>query len=473
MKHYSADLNSNSSVDAAGRLHIETARPKGADITALDDTIDGFVILAGDDTHILDAQGSEFDPNVSTTASQNIINITRDVQINATTSELHFYFDTDDVGIATDAAPVSGRGFTVDLSVIGGGGTSGSADTNPTTNYLPVKTTYGATNDFIDSQIQESGTVGYLNLTGLASTSANTTTATFTGAAIIADALVAGQTVVVSSADAGPPVDFDTFAGTVMANSTTGSVTITFGTAPTFTAGQIAAGFAITRNLVADTVTIGNSSSVKTIVNGDLEVKGATTYLDTTNTLIEDQYIHLGEVQGQGDKTAADIGILALVDKNGATNNYQGIRYNEGSDAWEVSSATAGVTLTNGVPSDDTQWTAISTHAGTVSKGVVSIASIAANGAVGAISGSYNGTATASAPAVVTNPAAGATDLTITISTASPGNLPFASDDLTVQIFEGANQILAKEVAVNAANIVVSLPNGYANTGVTKVVIIG
>jgi hypothetical protein len=82
----------------------------------------------------------------------------------------------------------------------------------------------------------------------------------------------------------------------------------------------------------ATTVSIGNASGTVTIP-GNLTINGTTTNINTTNLLVEDKNITIGDVTTPTDVTAAGGGITLL----GATNKT--ITWNNATDGWEFNQA--------------------------------------------------------------------------------------------------------------------------------------
>jgi hypothetical protein len=107
-----------------------------------------------------------------------------------------------------------------------------------------------------------------------------------------------------------------------------GDITTTAGTATVFntTATTVNIGGAAT------TMSIGNAAGTVTIP-GNLTINGTTTNINTTNLLVEDKNITIGDVTTPTDVTAAGGGITLL----GATNKT--ITWNNATDGWEFNQA--------------------------------------------------------------------------------------------------------------------------------------
>ena len=499
MKHYSASLEENNVLEAGGQLLVTDARMATGSAAAA--TVDGFLISAGDHTHILDAEGSEFDPKED---ANDILAFAKDLNLSITHGSAsgagEFFLDlylsgsntgaepssdhtNADYGLRLDVAnliPVrSGRingsnlelhssAFadihaanllaSIDVSSLFGGGGTGSAATNPTNNVLPVKLAHGTSNVFIDSIINEQRT-GYFNVTGLSTADASGATITLTAASGL-DVFTDGEAVIISHPGDGSANPAATFAATVTGAPTAGSVTVTPGTALTGYYSMQTTNFGLTDE--------GTVSGV--VITGNVEIEGTTTTVDSTTVTLADQFIQLATPDG--DVAARQSGFLTVAGSTSGTHNLQGIRYNTTDQAWEISSNTAGVAVdTNGIPTTDADWTRISTSTGTANKAVVNVA---AN--TNLVTNSFDG-ATVTDTSGVTVRDDGTNTYRVTISIASGGNLPIANADVLVQVYDGLNMIIPDEITLNESagseTVTVDLPVNFNPTTSLKIVIIG
>ena len=529
MKHYSAELNENNDVVSGSNLVIESTRVRGTAITAgSTDAIDGLILENNNFAHILDAQGSQFDPkdvtidvlNYAKTAS---LLIDRDGDPDAPTATLNLYYNNTAVtttasdntkgtnaqaGISLDFAPLlptrSGRVTgtnlelssvtdvmeidsnniiaTIDVSALAGGGGGAGASTNETDNIVPVKVTRGTQTAFADSTVTITN-VDRTNAAGLESPYTGGTSFALTGAAI--QAFVSspragfgdGETVWITHPGNGGLIGAQQIRATVAGNSTAGNVTVTLSAANTDLATLAAlntAMFALTFDGTFSNAMVNGALTV----TGDLTVQGDQTILSTTTTVTEDKYFAVN-TSDSGTTPAQSVDGGFLVTKvtetavqtggsvaAGTGGLYAGIRFNEGATGngvWEVSQGVAADGSADGA------WTALSTHAGTVSKGVV-LCTLTANGTTfGATSGTFNGTAAADTNDItVTNtPADG---LSIQISVATGTEFPFNTDDLTVQIFENNSMIIPDSVVITGNTVDITIQNTQLTAGGANVV---
>ncbi len=460
-----ADLNPATNVGSAG-LSITA----GTASTAVDVSTSRLDQVSGLTLSYLDGQGVERNLNEFILAQANMSGSTLNLR-NAAGENI----------IAGITLPTGGTG--------GGGGT----ETNATNQTLPVKVADNlGQNEFIDSVISEAGTF------------VDAITATAQAAA----AVTMGSTLTIDNILVGQQAAFHTRFSAGLSTTILIGGTEYIGTLTSLTAGSTASfvlssGDFTGANEIADNaaillpvadrsrtvtgITIGTGSSTGNLtVSGNLEVQGTTTTVDSVTVEIADQFIQLATPSDQA-ATLADrnVGILTFVGKADSVDaNIQGIRYNATANAWEVSSNIAGVSLASGLPDTDTDWTAISTHSGTISKAVVNVASITANsptaaGSFGAITASFNGAGTADTDEVATSAAINsAITITIDIEDATGKLLPVGtsdgtSSDATVQVFENNLQIIPDEISVATNTVTITLPIGYGTTSGLRIVIIG
>lgn len=375
----------------------------------------------------------------------------------------------------------------IDVSSLVGAATAGGAATNNGNNVLPVKFENDlGQNIFVDSIVTETGTI-----TIPTQTTGAVETAVSTGSTLQIDGIPAGdQSTFFSRFSAGVGnttiiAGGTEYTGTLTADGTgpNGDGTATFVLASgDFTgANNLAEDVAVTLPLVAGNRTVTGATLAGNLnITGNLQIGGSTTGVDRVDVSTSDTFINLAITNLPASDTTSveniNGGFLVETDRTSdgtdITKTYGGLRYQATLNRWEVSSDTTNGT--NGT------WQAISTHGGTVSKGVVSVANIAAgsdaatDGTSGAQTGNFNGTAIADTAdiAVVTPSSDNGGSVTVTVTIGAGTEYPFTSGDLTVQVFEGANMIIPEGVSVSASSIVVTLPNSYAAAAL-KVVIVG
>ncbi|MDA7994393.1 MAG: hypothetical protein MPJ25_15300, partial [Pirellulales bacterium] len=400
-----------------------------------------------------------------------------------------------DVQIASD----------IDLSGLGGGsgGTGGGADTNPTNNDLPVKFQNDlAQNVFVNSIVNEIGT--FTTPTTVAAMTVNDVTS---GMMLTIDNVGVG----LSGADqSAAQTAFNTRFGTATPNTTiivggteyTGTLTATLlGAGATF---ELASGTFSGADEVSDNtaVTLPLVAGARTVtgiqIDGNLEVLGTQTQVDSVTVTLADQFIQLGTPDGSGALAARDSGFLNVVSRSaGDVLNLQGIRYDASTNAWQVSSNTTGVSVDgSGIPDTDSDWATIQTVGG--SHGIAKL------------SATFGASASATAPSVATVSLNGATVASFTNTVVSRVGTDAATNDkyininlgssdtgggfsvsdlfghsvVQVQIFESGSQIIAEEVILgqvrsttgalsSAANqLTITLPR-TAVLGALTVIVIG
>ena len=550
MKHYSAELNENNDVVTGANLEIADGRTRGDQIIAGNaaavpgtsisaDNIDGFIITGGNYNHILDGQGSSFDPkanNIVAYARQGnlkIVDPTDRLGADATApvANLDLYYRDSSTGNAenivanapsTNAAnayhglrlnvsqllsvrggrvdgtdldlhSVTGLGTgtgdfdaefstlnrlaRIDVSALVGGSGGAGAATNQTDSFMPVKVTRNSVDSFDDSNISIT-IADKIESTGLESNytvAANGTSFALTGNSI--QAFVAsptragfenGEIVYLSHPGNGSTISAQQIRVTVNGNSTANNVTLTLGAASAdleTLAGLDTAMFAVTRDGAPGAISMDGDVTI----SGSLVVSGDNTILNTATTITEEKYFAVNQPDADGDGDPTDERPAAgtggyLVSKRTATtlednlgavqidadaaNNtgiFGGIRFNEsgvtGTGTWEISQGTDA----NGNGS----WRALSTHAGTVSKGVV-LASIASGGTAitAGTASSFNGSQVADvADITVANDTTSGLQIAVAVATGT--EFPFNSNDLTVQVYEDNSMIIPNSVTVS------------------------
>jgi hypothetical protein len=80
----------------------------------------------------------------------------------------------------------------------------------------------------------------------------------------------------------------------------------------------------------------------KVVVNGDLEVKGVTTTIDSTTVTIADNYIQLNSAQDENSAPPSSMFCGIQVDRGSETYD-SGIYWVESSDEWVVNTGGAGI----------------------------------------------------------------------------------------------------------------------------------
>ena len=262
----------------------------------------------------------------------------------------------------------------IDLSGLGGGATGGGAETNPSNNDLPVKWQNDlAQNVFVDSMITEIASDG------------STATVPTTASAQVNGAVTTGNMVSFDNVAGGNAAEQGTFhtrfsAGvsntTIIIAGTeyTGTLTSTVaGAEATF---ELASGdFTGTNELANDAdATLpnvaGNRSNLNTVrIEGNLEVAGTSTQIDSTTVTLSDRFIQLATPNA--NVGANDSGFLAVTGRASDTNRLQGIRYHVASQSWQVSTVAeaTGVTVNaSGVPSQASDWASIQTAVSGINK---------------------------------------------------------------------------------------------------------
>ena len=346
MKHYSAELHNNNEVVQNARLEINEGRAYSGSALAdpLANNVDGFVIIGGTHTEILNAQGSQFDPKADT---HNVLNFVKDAVLDviapttrtgtsatAPNVEVRLYLDGganntlatgttgaqkghtldfDSAGLlpvkggevnGTDLNfySVSGDGsgtgdfdadfssnnllFTVDVSNLTGGGGSGAA-TNPTDYDVPVKAETGVVDSFADSLISISET-GHLSERGLNIVLDSATTLTLSGGTAFTS-FTSGQQVTVNQELSDGTIN--TLAGTgVTVGTVTNATTMTVN----FPSGEATANGFEDGTGNAGVFVLGTQNGINlesdVVVSGDLTVQGDQTIVGSTTVTVADKY---------------------------------------------------------------------------------------------------------------------------------------------------------------------------------------
>lgn len=490
MKIYSSELESLTDVTTGSNLEVKDGRVRGEAIVAGTgtngaDTLDGFIITGGMHTHILDGQGSSFDPNagMKAMADRGLINLIRDVVVVGST--LYLSYDSDFDG--TDAADRTAlRGFSVSLPAAAGGA-AGDDDFNETNNRLPVKFTDNLLqDDFTDSLIQQvAGTGG--TITEATVYNAQVMTAVTSGNEIVLDNISdnaafntqygAAQGVTILVAGVEVPGSL------IMTTATTATFTRTSGT---FT--DIAEDAAVVVPRAARTY-----DPRTVVIHGNLQVTGGQTQTNQHQVNFNDSFLVLNTVatNPSADVVGVDGGLLFTGDYTNSSDSfiYSGIRFdqsaNDGAGQFQVAhnlNANTGAGTVGTNPDTQNVWVPIALESGGGRKAVVSVASIANGsgtgdaGTAGALTGNYNGVSIAdvTGSVTVTVPSRDSgTAVTIAINIESSGVFPIANGDLIVNVYEGNNQIIPEEIAVTATSVTITLPNGYTSASAVKTVIIG
>ena len=335
----------------------------------------------------------------------------------------------------------------VDLGALSGGsGGAGGGAFNENVDFLPVLVRDSfEEDDFTDSIIQETitttGTATFFSTTNQAfANTATSWTLTLTGST------EQGQF------DALYPANSEARVRVVFADTTTTIVSATVSRSTnTVTLSPVspATTFGVTI-ATGDTLQMKNVQQTRTgsgvIINGNLEVEGTTTTVNSTNTVVADQFITLGEPDGTGAIAARDSGLLSVVSQAaGGASTVAAIRYNADGGTggrWEISNTAAGtgtgVTLASGIPSVNSEFSPISTLA--------------------KFTNTFdNGTAATSG-----------TDTTYTFAHG------LGNDDLTVNVYENNIQFIPSEITISDTQVIVAIPTGHGiTTSTLKVVAIG
>ncbi|MDA7994419.1 MAG: hypothetical protein MPJ25_15430, partial [Pirellulales bacterium] len=392
-----------------------------------------------------------------------------------------------DVQIASD----------IDLSGLGGGATGGGAETNPTNNDLPVKFQNDlAQNVFLNSIVNEVGTF----------VSPTTTTAQVNGA------VTTGNMVSFDGIPGGDQTSFHTRFSAGVAGTTiiiagteyTGTLTSTVaGSEATF---ELASGsFTGSDELANDAMaTLPNVAGERTVtgiqIDGNLEVQGDTTQVDSTTVTLSDLFIQLATPDGSGALAGRDSGFLNVISRNAGNDlNLQGIRYHVASNSWQISTNNSGVTVNaQGIPSNLADWSSIQSVSSGINKFVANFSTSASATAPTVSSVLVNGATLAAAgnsAAALVGSDAGTNDKYLNIRLDSTATVPaanggysvataFGHTDVTVQVYEGTEMIITDDVRIGqirlatgalstqAGGISITLPR-TATLGTLKVVIIG
>ena len=376
MKHYSAELENLNDVAAGANLEIKDGRVRSAtiDTATKADAVDGFVISGGNFTHILDGQGSSFDPKTDT----EVLNFIRTVGFSTATGRedllLLDYSDSHSLAGTTadftvdlakyDSKVLAGvvSGTTLELYYTtstagaadvtitglpsGGGGGGGGAATNDTNDITPSKTVHGAIDAFYDTIIRSehpsTGVGSRQSVASVGTSDATGSTIAFTAASGL-DVFANNDTIYASHPGTAGIDPFE-IRGTVSGTPTATAVSIVFGAAnATLTAAAFQANWVLTRNPISNGVTfLGASNNV--VIQGNLQVDGSTTTINTATLDVEDKYITAANTSLGADKAEMDGGLFieAQVSDTASTQvvKYAGIRYGAAGGTgfgWEVS----------------------------------------------------------------------------------------------------------------------------------------
>ena len=453
MKIYSSDLLNGSQVDA-GNLDITTGDAliiadkqagTGATLVGLSITggtsnsLPGTTTIAGTSINAYDWVTSSNISVLGATGAEIAIDdyMIQFAKLNGTRLELFSSFDDSGTVVAH-----------VDLGALSGGsGGSGGGAFNENVDFIPVLVRDSfAEDDFTDSIISEtittSGTATFFTTTGQTfATSATSWTLTLAGSTEQGqfDTLYPSTT----TAYRVRVVFADTTTRIVDATvSRTGNAVTLSPVSPATTFGVAIA--------TGDTIQMKNAQVTRTgsgvKIAGNLEVEGTTTTVNSTNTVVADQFITLGEPDGTGAIAARDSGLLSVVSQaSGGASTVAAIRYNADGGTggrWEISNTAAGtgtgVTLASGIPSVNSEFSPISTLA--------------------KFTNTFdNGTAATSG-----------TDTTYTFAHG------LGNDDLTVNVYENNVQFIPSEITISDTQVIVAIPTGHGiTTSTLKVVAIG
>lgn len=465
MKHYSADLLSNNEVVTDGRLLIAEGRAKivAVDGTAiaLSDAIDGLVINTTNNNFVLDAQGSEFDPNIGTIASAGVIDLIRDIEFDTTTNMLHFSYQSD----YDTAASMGEAAFSISLASLAGGGSGSGASTNPTNHDLPVKQDQGVVSAFVDAPILVE-TTNYASHSGLTFTLNSATQVTLSGGTDLNNAetgFAASDAVVINQIDSTTGL-LESANGTVSSVSATDVViTIGAGDGDGFEA-AVEAG--VYKAGTQGDVVIQNNLQI----NGNLQVHGDRTEVNQSHLNVNDSFVVLNHVTLSDSTPAAanlDGGIIITKDiaaGTPATATYAGLRFDttEGPDGtWQVATS---LNADDGSDGSGTWKNLVCEPA--------PVADTVTPASVFKVAGVF--------PAV--NQAASETLLGITV-TAGTGTTTWAithnlgNAELVVNVYDSNNRmILPDEITVTGSTVEIQMPGAaadFATTDQHRFVIIG
>lgn len=122
----------------------------------------------------------------------------------------------------------------------------------------------------------------------------------------VANGYIAGQQIIISGSNSTPSID-----GTYTINSITGTKTFTLTTGTPVTVSGNSGTVRNTNNISLGTTDVVNITGTTTTINGNLVVNGNTTYLETTNTMVNDPVITLGGVTPPTIADTMDRGIQA------------------------------------------------------------------------------------------------------------------------------------------------------------------
>ena len=223
--------------------------------------------------------------------------------------------------------------------------------------------------------------------------------------------------------------------------------------------------FANTPTLV--TPNIGAATGTSLVLSGDLTVNGTTTTLNSTTVTVDDKNIELGSVATPSDATADGGGITL----KGTTDKT--INWVDATDAWTLSEhvniasgkvyringteVLSGTTLGSGVTGSSL------TSVGTIATGVWNGTAIAlANGGTGATSASGARDALAESGFTIARKKAGSATWTAGEAKAITHSL--GSKDITVGIYDSADELVYAEVVATSTTVVtitISLAGTY------------
>ena len=110
----------------------------------------------------------------------------------------------------------------------------------------------------------------------------------------------------------------------------------------------------ITTATGAATISIGASDNADTVViRGNLQIEGSTTEIESTTTTVNDRFINLGNTAAGATTTDLTGGIIVETDNDGAgTKVYGGLRFNGGTNSWQISTDTSSDGITSGTWAD-------------------------------------------------------------------------------------------------------------------------
>ena len=415
MKHYSAELENLNDVAAGANLEIKDGRARTATDLSTGtnaDDVDGLVLSGNSHTHILDAQGSSFDPKTDTTVLDFIrtvgfstsagsedlllLDYTSGHSLAGTTAD--FTVDLAKYDSKVLAGVVSGTTLelyytastsgTADVTITGlpaGGGGGAGASTNDTNDISPAKTVHGGIDAFYDTILRTnypaSGVGSRQSVSGVATGDATGSTIAFTAASGL-DVFNNNDIVYAYHAGDGASVDAFELRGTVQGTPTAGAISIVFSAAnPALTAAAFLANWNLTRDPSANGATFLGASNTVTI-EGNLTVSGTTTTINTATLDVEDRYITTANTDLSADKAtmAGGIFVEAEITDTATTQEvrYAGIRYGNGGGTgstdfgWEIAVDASADDGSNGT------WQRIATGDSSVSKFAHSYAKAAA-----------------------------------------------------------------------------------------------